>query len=108
MAVSPLGNAILVNQNMHIASNQASNLQNRFDLQNVAAMMRANEKREEIAKIRPTEETHYIGQDDDDYRKVEDEEKRKDSERGNQQKAFILKDEDNEDDNSPSLLDLKI
>lgn len=115
MAVSPLGNAILVNQNMHIASNQASNLQNRFDLQNLAAMIKANDKHEEVTKIRPTEESHYIGEYEDEYQKIDDEERRRNKREHKQ--AFIVKDvkEKNghkevsvEDDNSPSLLDLKI
>jgi len=111
MAVSPIGNVILVNQNMSVASNHASNLQNRFDLQNVAAMMKANDKREEILKVRPTEETHYIGQDEDDYEKVKEDEERKHKQSPREIPKAFVKDESEEsedEESNPSLLDLKI
>lgn len=74
MAITPIENVIHVNQNMHLASNLSSKVQNRFDLQNIAAMMKANEKKEEDAKIRPTEETHNIDPENEhEKQKLKDE-----------------------------------
>ena len=37
MAVTPLGNTIFINQNVNMVSNKVADVQNRFDLQNLAA-----------------------------------------------------------------------
>lgn len=116
MSVSPLGNVVYVNQNMHIASNLSSNLQNRFDLQNVAAMLKANEQKDEKAKIRPTEETHDIDPENEHekYRikdAIEQDEKNKKKSHSNSDEIEEEKEKVEESENIPSgnssILDLK-
>lgn len=60
MPVTPIGNTIFINQNMNIVSNKQAEVQNRFDLQNLAAMTLNDEKNEEVVQVRPTEETYKI------------------------------------------------
>lgn len=77
MSVSPTGNVILVNQQSHIASNASSNLQNRFDLQNLAAMIKANEL-DETKSVRPTEANHEIDPENEhEKEKIDEEEKQR-------------------------------
>jgi len=63
MAISPLGNTILVNQ----MSANASSIQNahnsRIEFQNMIAQALTNEKDEQILEVRPTEENHEIDPD---------------------------------------------
>lgn len=60
MPVTPLGNTIYINQNMNVVANKQSEVQNRFDLQSLAAMALNEEKNEEVEQVRPTEETYKI------------------------------------------------
>lgn len=109
MSVSPTGNVILVNQQSHIASNASSNLQNRFDLQNLAAMIKANEL-DETKSVRPTEANHEIDPENEhEKEKIDEEEKRK---QRNKQKKHHFKESKNEDEEdekiiSSHILDLK-
>ncbi len=63
MAVTPLGNVIQINQNAHVAANKAANVQNRFDIQALAANEIAKDKQKEVEEVRPTEETYEIDED---------------------------------------------
>lgn len=60
MPVTPLGNTIYINQNMNVVANKQAEVQNRFDLQSLAAMALNEEKNEEVEQVRPTEETYKI------------------------------------------------
>ncbi len=108
MPVSAIGNIIIVNQQMHIASNASSNLQNRFDLQNLAAMIKANEK-EEIKNVRPMEEPHMI--DPEKEQEKERVKKEENQRQKNQQKhSFKGKKKENSGNeilNNSHILDLK-
>ncbi|OQX73886.1 MAG: hypothetical protein B6D59_04230 [Campylobacteraceae bacterium 4484_4] len=74
MAVTPLGNIILVNQNMHVAAGNQIDYQNRIEFQNVAAAVAANEKQRQIEETRETEEGHKIDPDREHFRERADEE----------------------------------
>lgn len=60
MPVTPLGNTIYINQNMNVVANKQAETQNRFDLQSLAAMAIKDENSEEVAEVRPAEETYKI------------------------------------------------
>lgn len=76
MAVTPLGNTIFINQNMNVAANKQAETQNRFDLQSLAAMGLNDEKNDEIAQVRPTEETYKIDPEHEHEKKKNDERER--------------------------------
>ena len=60
MAVTPLGNTIFINQNVNMVSNKDADIQNRFDLQNLAAASLASDEKQEVSEVRPTEEIYKI------------------------------------------------
>ena len=63
MAVTPLGNIILTNQNAPAASNAQQNVQHRMDFQNQIAAELANEKEKAVEETRPTEMTSAVNPD---------------------------------------------
>lgn len=63
MAVGPVGSAIYVNQQMATVASEKNALQNRFDLQNLAAAAAVNEKEKEVLEVRPAEENQQIDPD---------------------------------------------
>lgn len=60
MAVGLVGNAIYVNQQTASVTSLQNAHNNRVEFQNMAALAALQEKEEEVAQIRPTEETHSI------------------------------------------------
>ncbi|QKF91388.1 hypothetical protein [Campylobacter sp. CCUG 57310] len=60
MPVTPLGNTIYINQNMNVVANKQADMQNRFDLQSLAAMTLKEDEDKEVVQVRPTEETYKI------------------------------------------------
>ncbi len=74
MAVTPLGNIILVNQNMHVAAGNQIDYQNRIEFQNIAAAAAANEKQRQIEETREMEEGHKVDPDREHFRERADEE----------------------------------
>lgn len=60
MAIGPVGNAVYVHQNMHVAASKQTDLLNRFDLQNVMAAEILKDKEKEVTQVRPAEETHAV------------------------------------------------
>ena len=60
MAVTPLGNTIFINQNVNMVSSKVADVQNRFDLQNLAAASLTSDEKQEVSEVRPTEETYKI------------------------------------------------
>ena len=60
MAVTPLGNTIFINQNVNMVSNKVADVQNRFDLQNLAAASLASDEKQEVSEVRATEESYKI------------------------------------------------
>ena len=76
MAVSPVGNAIYVNQNMHVAASKQNDQLNRFEIQNFYAANAANEKDKVIQQVRPTEESHEINPDKEQNKQNDDKSKK--------------------------------
>lgn len=60
MAITPVGGTIYVNQNSPVVANIQSDFQSKLELQNAVVAELANEKKKEVAQIRPTEETYKI------------------------------------------------
>jgi len=63
MAVGPIGNAIYVNQQMASVAGEKNAMQNRFELQNLAAAAATNEKEKEVLEVRPPEENQKVDPD---------------------------------------------
>lgn len=72
MAVSSVGSAIYVNQNMHVAASKQNDQMNRFEIQNFYASHEANEKDKIIQQVRPAEESHEINPDREKNNKNDD------------------------------------
>lgn len=87
MAIGPVGNAIYVNQQMATVASEKNAIQNRFELQNVAANAATNEKQKEVEEVRPTEENHMVDPDREHTREeAEQEMKRKQKETEEEEK----------------------
>lgn len=77
MAVTPLGNTIFINQNVNMVSNKVADVQNRFDLQNLAAASLASDEKQEVSEVRPTEEAYKIDPENEhEKQKKKDEQER--------------------------------
>jgi hypothetical protein len=62
-SIGPVANAIYTNQQTPAVASEKNALQNRFELQNLAAAESANSKTKEIEEVRPTEESHKVDED---------------------------------------------
>jgi len=101
MAVSPIGNVVLVNQMTPAVSNTQNAHNNRVDFQNMAAQAQINEKDEKVLKIRPAEENHETDPDREHTRDEADRET---------QRALHEGENENSEENKSSLykLDIKV
>lgn len=63
MAIGPVGNAVYVHQNMHVAASKQTSVLGRFDVQNFMAAEILKDKDKEVTEVRPTEETHATDPD---------------------------------------------
>lgn len=101
MAVGPIGNTIYVNQQMASVASDKNALQNRFELQNLAASEAANSKQKEVEEVRPTEENHKVDEDREHTEQHAEEENTKEREKEK---------EDNDEEETPPLhqLDIKV
>ena len=87
MAVSPLGNVIVVNQMTPAVSSVQNAHQNRIDFQNMAAQFAAIEKEKEVMNVRPTEENKEINPDREHQKQEADEELSKGKKRAKEQNS---------------------
>jgi hypothetical protein len=62
-SIGPIANAIYTNQLTPAVASEKNALQNRFELQNMAAADATNEKKKEVEEVRPTEENHKVDED---------------------------------------------
>ena len=62
-SIGPVANAIYTNQLTPAVASEKNALQNRFELQNMAAADATNDKKKEIEDVRPTEENHKVDED---------------------------------------------
>lgn len=76
MAVTPLGNIIFVNQNMHVAAAAQQNQNIRYDAQNVAAQAAVNESEKAVDETRPPEELHAVDPDREHEKEEADQEQK--------------------------------
>lgn len=60
MAISPISNAIYVNQNAPAAASVQSDFQSKLDMQMAMNAAVSAEKKKEVEETRPTEETYKI------------------------------------------------
>lgn len=79
-AIGPVGNAIYVNQQTAAVASEKNAMQNRFELQNLAAADSANNKAKEVEEVRPTEENHKVDEDREHTEQEAEEENPKDRE----------------------------
>jgi len=105
MAISPLGNIVLVNQMTPAATAPQNAHTNRVELQNFMAQAAVQERDEKVLDIREAEESHALDPDRDHQRQEADE----------QTKSMSKKDKHNqenidEEDEIPPLhkLDIKV
>lgn len=109
MSISPLGNIHFINQNAPVASAVNANTQARFDLQNAMAAELANEKNEEVAELRPAEETYKIDPEHEHERqKREQEQSSSDNDKSSQNDQSLTDENLAEIDNEIHHLDIKI
>jgi len=74
MAVGPIGNAIYVNQQTATVASEKNAVQNRFELQNLAAAAAVNGREEEVQEVRPPEENQQVDADREHTKEEADEE----------------------------------
>ena len=80
MAVSPVGNAIIVNQNTPIVASQQNLAQNRIDLQNVAAGEIVKDQQKKVEETRPTEQSSQINSEEEKKEQEKEKEKKREKE----------------------------
>lgn len=99
-AIGPVGSAIYTNQQMASVASEKNSVQNRFELQNMAAADASNAKAKEIEDVRPTEENHAVDEDREHTEQEAESENPKDRD----------KKEDDESEKTPPLhhLDIKV
>jgi len=85
MAISPIGNAIMVNQNTPIVASAQNLAQNRIDLQNVAAGEIVKDEQKKVEETRPAEESSAINAEEE-RKKEQNEKKKKEHETEDEQK----------------------
>lgn len=106
MSVGAIGNAILVNQMTPAVTPLQGNQNTRFDLQNLAAQVAAQEKEKEIEEVRPAEENQKIDPDREEQREEADEETQNLPKKKNHK---INKEKSEEESDEPvHLLDIKV
>ncbi len=62
-SIGPVASTIYTNQQTPVVASEKNALQNRFELQNLAAAESANSKSKEIEDVRPAEENHKVDED---------------------------------------------
>ena len=62
-SIGPIASTVFTNQLTPAVASEKNALQNRFELQNIAASESANAKTKEIEEVRPTEENHKVDED---------------------------------------------
>ena len=77
MAISPVGGVIYANQQMAGIAAEVGAVQNRFELQSLAAAALANEQKREVQEVRPAEEIQRIDPDREHQREQADQEERR-------------------------------
>ncbi|MFT5835745.1 MAG: hypothetical protein ACI9RG_000638 [Sulfurimonas sp.] len=74
MAIGAIGNAIFTNQMTAAVSSVQNAHNNRVDFQNMVAQAAANEKKEKVLEVRPTEENQEVDPDREHQKNEADQE----------------------------------
>jgi len=99
MAVTPTGNVIQVNQNMHIAATKVANAMSRIDVQDLAAKEIAKEEKKDVEEVRAMEKAYRVNEDlehdkqqarDELYREKRKKEKRDEDDFPTKEEPFHL------------------
>ncbi len=98
-SVGAIGSTIHTNQLTAVVASEKSAIQNKFELQNMAAANASNDKKKEVEEVRPTEENHMV-----------DEDKEHTEQHAKEENPREKKENESEEDNSPTLhrLDIKV
>ena len=108
MAISPLGNIVLVNQMTPAATAPQNAHNNRVELQNFMTQAIIQERDEKVLEIREAEEAHAIDPDREHQRQEADEQM-KEMEQEAKQKTDTEEKETNTQEGTPlHLLDIKV
>jgi len=99
-SIGPVANAIYTNQLTAAVASEKNALQNRFELQNMAAADTANSKAKEVEEVRPTEKNHKVDEDREHTNQEAESENPKDREQKD--------DEETEDMPPLHRLDIKV
>jgi hypothetical protein len=102
MSITPVGGVIYANQQMAGIAGEVGAVQNRFELQALAAAALASEQKKEIQEVRPTEENQSVDSNREHTKEQAEQEERRSSE-----------EEDNAPEKEPArkplhLLDVKV
>lgn len=104
MAVDGVGNMLYIHQNMHLQAGKQTEVQNRFDMQNLAAMEILKDEDNEVQEVRPTEESYKIDPEHEHEKEKSDEESGAKEEQIKQRQKI----KQDDDDSTPSehILDI--
>ncbi|OPA74979.1 hypothetical protein BFG04_05765 [Campylobacter pinnipediorum subsp. pinnipediorum] len=105
MSITPAGNINFINQNAPVVSASTANTQARLDMQNTMAAELANETKDEIAELRPAEETYKI--DPENQHEKQKNQQEQENNQSNLKKNDEIEQEISENENSYHL-DIKI
>jgi hypothetical protein len=79
MSITPVGGVIYANQQMAGIAAEVGAVQNRFELQALAAAALANEQKKEVQEVRPTEETQGVDPNREHTKEQAEQEERRSS-----------------------------
>jgi len=105
MAISPLGNIVLVNQMTPAATAPQNAHSNRVELQNFMAQAAVQEKDEKVLEVREAEESHEIDPDREHQQQESDEQMKNMSRK---RKPHSENEEDEPDFQPLHKLDIKV
>jgi len=79
MAISPVGGVIYANQQMSGIAAEVGAVQNRFELQAIAAQALARDQKKEVQEVRPTEENKGVDPNREHTKEQAEQEERRSS-----------------------------
>ncbi|MDD4854354.1 MAG: hypothetical protein PHQ22_06905 [Sulfuricurvum sp.] len=81
MAISPVGGVIYANQQMAGIAGEVGAVQNRFELQALAAQALSREQKKEVQEVRPAEETKNVDPNREHTKEQAEQEERRSSDK---------------------------
>lgn len=80
MAVTPINNALFINQNAQAGSVQHANAQTKLDFQAMVNLQAMQDAQDEIQEVRPTEEIQKTDEDAEGSKQEQEQQESKDKE----------------------------